>query len=241
MTNPQDLNITPPEETPKPPVETPKEDPNAKIMETLTSLSEQVTGVVEKVDGIQGKWDEFEQNQTPPADDKKDNPPEFQPKTWDDFPAKAKEVAQEVVTQTLQEREDAANEARRVAEETQTTIAQQIDDKTTELEKAGKLPVIKDPNDKNDPGRMARKELYGLAAKMDTLNLDQVADTLNTMHEQGIFYDYETNKYLRRSSKARQNSPVGSSNQSTGSTQGPDYATIHKAGSLTELARRAGI
>lgn len=220
------------------PVKTDAADSNKAVLEQISSLTETLSGLTESVEAIQGDIDGIK---NPPAALEK--PSTYQPKTWDDIPKTAKEIAE----QTYEEKETAKRDAedKRKTEEAagEKKIQEDINTQISSLEKSGSIPPIKDASNENDPGRSARRELFGLAADLGTTNLEKVAETMNNLNKQGIHYDFKSKKYLRSSTvNPGQDSPVGSSGFSSGAGQGtgPNYQTIHKAKSLSELARLAG-
>ena len=233
----QDPNDTTPAGT-EPAVIPPTVSPETqKILDTLNGINEQVQGLTASVEEIQAR------ETTPPAEPEPEpEPAKWTPKGWDDFPTLVETKAQEIVDRTLKEKEDAKVKTEKAQVDEQTRIDNDIDTNVSRLETEGKIPKIVKADDVNDPGRSFRRELYGLASKMETLNLDMVSETLNTMHKQGIHYDFKANKWLRSAApNPGQNVPVGSSNSSGGGVvEGPSYDTIHKSRSLSELARRAG-
>ena len=238
---PQDPNDTTPAVTePIAPVAPTVSPETQKILDTLNGINEQVQGLTATVGEIQAKAEEEAAAAVIPETEPE--PAKWTPKGWEDFPTLVETKAKEIVENTLKEREDAKVQTEQNQLNEQKRIDQDIDTNVSRLETEGKIPKIVKADDVNDPGRSFRRELYGLASKMETLNLDMVSETLNTMHKQGIHYDFKANKWLRASApNPGQNVPVGSSNSSGGGVvEGPGYDVIHKARSLSELARRAG-
>lgn len=229
---------TPPA-APTPPALSPE---STKILETLQGMNE-------TVQGIKSEWDDFKDNyQTPPAAAPApgtppaggEPAPTWKPKSWDDFPALAEQKASEAVQKVLDDAKAAKDQADKADQE----ISNEIDTQVASLEAKGKLPPVGNASDPNDPGRRARAELYGLASRMGTMNLEMVADTMTQLHSTGMHYDFKSNSWQRTNPKpAGQIAPVGSSQGSGGAmgSEGPSYDTIHKARSLSELARRAGM
>ena len=82
-----------------------------------------------------------------------------------------------------------------------------------------------------------------MAADLGTTNLAEISNNLSNLHAQGIHYDFKSKKYLRTGGvNPGQDSPIGSSGGSVGSdNSGPKYEIIHKAKSLSELKRLAGM
>ena len=223
--------------TPTPPVKEESTE-TKKIIEQITTLNETIGGLQTNIETIQADVDALATPATPEPDK-----PKYQPKSWDDIPKTAEDIAQQVYDRNEKARRDA--EAKRQEEETAAdkNVQKEINVQVEALEKAGTIPPIKDANNENDPGRMARREIFGLAADLGTTNLDKVAETLSNLNKQNIHYDFKSKKYLRTSGvNPGQGSPIGSSGASAGSSGGgPDYKMIHKAKSLSELKRMAGM
>ena len=236
---PQDRNDTTPvggaaPATPATPAEPAISTETQKILDTLKGLGDQVQGLAERVDEIELP--------PPPPPPTPEVPPKWTPQSWDDFPALAAKKAEEAVTKVITEREEEAEEAKIREQEEQRTIDKQIDVKVSELESKGKIPPVKNAEDQNDPGRVFRRQLYGLAANMDTLNLEAVTEEVIFRNAHGFQYDIKAGKWLRVNPvNPGQGAPVGSSNTGGAGAEGPSYETIHKARSLSELARRAGM
>lgn len=226
----------------KVPTETPKnepkapEDTSAKVMDMLTDINENLTGMQERIDDIEGKV-----TAPPTTTPEQKEEPAWKPNTWDDIPKVAEEKAKDIVEKAFKQREEQANEANEAKRKETEKIEGEINSQVEALEKANRLPAIKDESDPNDPGRAARRELFGFAAKMQTTDLQAAAEALENLHKSGIHYDFKTNKYLKNAENPGKYTPIGSSSRSSGSfNEGPDYNTIHKARSLSELARLAG-
>jgi hypothetical protein len=206
-----------------------------QILDSLKAVQEQVTGLSERVDEFPPVAPEI------PLE--VETKPKWQPNSWDEFPDLVDKRAKEIVEETLAAKEQAIVDEKASVAAGQQEIDKDIDAKVAVLETQGRIPPVKDANNPDDVGRVFRRELYGLAAKMETLNLEEVTNQLSTMHQQGLHYDFKANKWLRVSAvNPGQNVPVGSSSSAgAGSPDSPSYETIHKARSLSELARRAGM
>ncbi|MEM3170004.1 MAG: hypothetical protein QW838_04450 [Candidatus Nitrosotenuis sp.] len=234
-----------------------------KVVDILQELATSVADMKNQIQDIQSAvessassdLEEPEESKEPEADaEPAEGSYKWTPQSWDDFPKlvddKAKKIAAEVVREEINKIQEEAQRAEQETIEASQKVDQEIDAIANKLEKEGKLPPITDPDDKNDPGRLFRKEFYGLAARMGIANLPleeamrQAAETVALLNQQGIHYDPDANKWLRSETKptASQTAPVGSSSATTGaSSGGPDYEVIKRARSLSELARRAGM
>ena len=137
----------------------------------------------------------------------------------------------------------AGQQAQQEAEKAQAQTNKEFDDMESALQSEGHLPSIINSNDRNDPGRVARRELYGYAAKLGTTDLRAVATgPLAQFHQQGKMYDPISDSMLDYSQpQPGASAPIGSSTATTGfQTNTPSYADIHKARSFDELRARAG-
>ena len=213
---PTDQN--PPVEEPKEP-ETPAFDPQAFKAELMNEITDLMKPQKEE-----------------PAEEE-----HFQPDTWDDVLNKQKEIAEETLEEKETKRVQESQERERQQRVARETIDKEFDKQIKEAEEAGNLTPIKDPKDENDPGRQARKELFGLAIKFGTTNLSGVAEELKIMHEQGLAFDPKANKTIRvKPSGFGRMAPVGSSSTTTGTapTVGLSYDELHKS-SLDALIERS--
>lgn len=184
-----------PEETT--PVETPETE-NPTIEETTpapTDFSEQFTKLSEELNSIK---ETLNNRPEVPAGDET-----FEPKTWDDVFSKVEQVAQNKydaieAERTRQIEEGKAAEAR---------INAEFDRQLGQLEKEGKLTKISDPNDDNDPGVKARKEIFNLGVTYRSTDLIKMAELRDKLRKEP------------EGAKA----PVGSSSQTTESQTQSTY------------------
>lgn len=157
----------------------------------------------------------------------------WKPEKWDDFTDHAKDVYKQMREQERSEEERIKTEAK--AEEDRINSA--FDGMVTELEKDGFLPAVEDATNADDPGRKARAELYGYAAKLGTLDLKAAGTQLAELHESGFSYDPRVGKLIRSNPKpAGADSPVGSSSRTTAPSR--KRVDIHSM-DWDELTRRA--
>lgn len=169
------------------------------------------------------------------------------PKTWDEIPKLVESKAQEIAQKTLEARDKQADaEAQRRAAEEQALEAD-IDKSLQLLEQSGYLPQVGNPNDYNDPGVAARRELLGAASHMGTPELDKVADTLTQLHRQNLLFDPQTKSYVSAEGRLAplpgKFAPVGNSSLSSPSQfNGPSARELRNMSmdDLTALAERRG-
>lgn len=220
----------------------PPEDPNAKLVETLNGLSEKLDGVTSRLDNLetqnaQGAEDEDTEDAAPTEG--------WKPETWDDIPEVAQQIAEDTVNQAFEERQVAAEEAKAQEAENQKQIDTYIDSQIKSLEDANVIPKVVNMQDENDPGRAARRELFGLAARLGTMDLSRTQEVIDVLHKTGQRYDPRANNgqgiFLRGSNTPLPgaSAPVASSSGSSGfSSQGPTYKDIHQSRSLDDIVRR---
>ena len=236
--------IVPPTNTP------PANDPNkdlSSIMEGLGKLSDMVTGITSRLDEVDETVEALKNNPPAPATPEPPKPEGWKPKTWDEFPAKAEEVAETVVERKLKEKEEAAikDQEDRVkqAEALKTQIDEDFDRQFEALEKGGAIPEVKDVKDPNDPGKTVRKELFALGIKYNSPDLVAMAQLRDEWTSNGYTLDLDIkdpgkSKWIKSNpSPFGANVPVGSSSRSAPSKTGPTYKEIHGL-SMDEMIRR---
>lgn len=218
--------VTPPA---TPPVPNPIEDKMNEMFSKLeSSFEEKFASINEKLDGA---------NPPPP-------PPATQedgwtPSTWDDIPKLVDEKATALFDKKLAEREAAEQAAVKAREDKDKAINEQFDKVLTELETAGKIPKVTNESDPADPGKQARKELYGIGVRFGTPDLKAAMDIKEALAQAGQAFDPTTQKIIKvNPAPMGANAPVGSSsNSGANNSGGPDYKTIHSL-SMDQLARK---
>lgn len=172
-----------PEVTPEPTTEETPPTPEAPdFNEQFAKLSEELSSIKETLNTKQ-------ETQLPPSDET------FDPKDWKDVFSKVEEVAAQKY-QAIEADKQAQAEAARADE---VRINAEFDRQLTQLEKDGKLTKIGDPNDDNDPGVKARKEIFNLGVTYKSVDLIKMADLRDKLRKEP------------EGAKA----PVGSSSQTT--------------------------
>jgi multidrug efflux pump subunit AcrA (membrane-fusion protein) len=173
--------------------------------------------------------------------------PDYVPKTWEQVRQDAANDAyQRMDTERKQrEQQQTAEAQRQVNEEAQ--MEAEIDRALQALEQNGYLPPVYNPNDFNDPGVAARRELLGAASHMGTPELDKVADTLTQMHRSNMLFDTQTKTYISAEGSLAplpgKNAPVGNSSTSSPSRfNGPTTRELRNASmdDLISLAEQRG-
>ena len=75
---------------------------NKAILDSIVTLNETIAGLQENIETIQGDVESIKtsEEEIPPVET-----PKFVPKTWDDIPAKAAEIAEEIYANKERERQ----------------------------------------------------------------------------------------------------------------------------------------
>lgn len=128
-------------------------------------------------------------------------PAPWEPQSWGDVETRIQAEAQRLVQQGLTTAQAQVAAQVDEAEKQRVAADQFLDGQVASLEKSGLLPAVVNQNDSNDPGRLARQELYSYALALGTDNLAAVAPTLAAHHASGYFYDRNQNKLIRRGSQ----------------------------------------
>jgi len=226
---------TPPKEEPNEEMETLKESVNT-IGENLQSLTEQMQAIDEKLTVQEPETPAPVADEEPPY-----SGPSGQPVDWKEVRQKAREDAEKITDEKLAEKEKEVEKSRTEEEKARKTINDDFDKQVAEMEKDGLVSAIKDEDDFDDPGRTERRELYGYAAKLGTLRLKEVGETLKREHEHGFAFDNKSGKFIRTKTSGHGKSvPVGSSSaRGGGGVKTPiDYKTLHGA-SMDSLIERS--
>lgn len=222
------------EENPTPEVkpEDNKQDSDAlnKLTETLDSFGSRLDDFSTKIEEIDSKTDPnniaksiFKTQET---DEGGFVPKDWVPSTdkgWNDVFAKAAEIADTKAGEKLEKYLTEQKQIQDQSKAEEARIDQYLDTQIDQLVKDGKIPAIKDEADPNDPGRVARKELYNLGVEYESTNLAKMADLRDK---------------LNGKSPAGADAPVGSSTKTTTSNNKstPDYKYIHES-SMDKMIR----
>ena len=168
---------------------------------------------------------------------------QMQPRGWADVEKFVNEKINQGVQQGIEGFQAGLQQQNTQEQAAQARVDKELDDAVDSLESKGLIPPVQNPNDRNDAGRAARRELYGAAAKLGTTNLEQVYNlTLAPLHAQGKMYDPVTDSLLDYPTQPGAAAPIGSSTATTGQQSNlPSYKDIHAARSFTELRERAGL
>jgi hypothetical protein len=172
----------------------------------------------------------------------------YQPKSYEQI----RQDAANDAYQRMKKEQDEAQAQREREQQLQTQeerdLDAQLEKDMAALERSGYLPPQSNPNDYNDPGVAARRELLSRAAYLETPALDKIADELTMAHRSNQMWNPE-----RKSWESAENSvhplpgkfaPVGNSSTSSPSSnfRGPTAAELRTMdmGSLAQLAEQRG-
>jgi len=202
------------------------------VMEALEALQGSIKGIDDRISNLEKP---VEPGAEPEKKEGEEKPEGWKPKTWDDIPAKSEEVAKKVY-----EEEEKKKEADQIeAEEKKKAFNEEFDRQLAEAETNGFIPAMKNAEDENDPGRVARREVVSMAVSMETLNLKNVSEMWKSLADQGIHFDVKSRKYIRSErTMDGKSAPVASSNTATGESKPQTkYDEIHNARDLHSLVR----
>lgn len=241
---PEPLNV--------PPTNPPADDPNkglASILEGLTKLSDSVASITERLDSVDETVAGLKPAEpvTPEPAPGAPVEPKWKPKSWDEFPTKAEEIADAVVERKLKEKDEAAIKANEDKEKEALLLKAQIDtdfDNQFEvLEKNKVIPPVKDVNSADDEGKRVRKELFALGIKYNSPDLVAMAQLREEWVGNGYTLDLniekpEQSKWIKSNPRPfGAGAPVGSSSAAGKSGTQPTYKEIHGL-SMDEMIRR---
>lgn len=123
------------------------------------------------------------------------------PRSWEEM-RKANETlatqkAQEIVTQTMQQQQVQQQQQQQAEQQAN----QAIDQSFNRLRLSGALPPVQNPNDPNDAGKQAERELLGYTLAMggkSATDMEYSATSLLQRHQQGQFYDVKSGQMIQR-------------------------------------------
>lgn len=178
--------------------------------------------------------------QNPQGDDWPDRP-----QTWGGLRQYMHQAAQEIASAQIQQwQADQAQAAQNAAAIT-SAENQRYDMAEAQLQQIGLLPAVTNPGDPNDPGRLAKRELYGYTIAMGGQgpeNLMPAATALKALHDSGVYFDVQQNKLIRRGSQsAAAQAPIAGGAPVTGGPgqggpAGPTQAQLGQGlGALAEI------
>jgi multidrug efflux pump subunit AcrA (membrane-fusion protein) len=230
-----------------------KEDLNKSFEEKLTAQQTQFEEKLKPVNDIQATLEQARKNQAEAQERQRQaeaakGQQGWKPSTWDDIPALVDKRAGEIAQKTLEARDQAIQQREQKRLDEEAELERQLDNSLIQLERSGYLPPVGNPNDYNDPGVAARRELMSAAEHMSTMELDKVADTLSELHRNNMVFDSSTKRYISAEDSLTplpgKYAPVGNSSVSAPSTSfaGPTAAELRGSSmdDLIALAERRG-
>lgn len=220
-----------------PPVTPPATSETTAITELLGKLNESVQNLDDRLNGIEEQVQAVANPPLPPAPIEPE--PEWKPKTWDEFPKLAEEVAKKTFQQIEDEKIKRDNDLVAQQKVLQEQIDADFDEQLTKLEKEGAIPPVGKMDDPNDAGKLARKELFAIGIKYGTPDLVAIAAMRNDQMAAGYTFNIEEKKWIKSNpSPFGAGAPVGSSSKTASVVGKPTYAEIHGL-SMDEMVRRA--
>lgn len=228
--------VNPPADPAKTPEPTMAEIVAAEMSKLIDPINQRFDDFGRQIEEIKGAAP----TQEPAKAEPKQN---WQPKTWDDFPALVEQMGREAAEKVLAERDAAVKASTDQAAATQKEIDDNLDSQIGDLEKSGKLPKIADAQDPNDPGKEARRELFGFAYHLGTPDLVKAQGVLDNLHAAGNKFDHRAGQIIQGAkSNPGRTAPVGSSSAAAGNAnpQNPSYKDIAGMRSLDDIVSRFG-
>lgn len=223
---------TAPTNTPISPAPTNQPDLSG-IKSTIDTLNSTLNEITERMDTIEDQVANPPAPTPPPAKE-----PTWEPKSWADVPKKSEEIAKQVVEDALKAKEEATEAERQAQEAKKKVIDQEFENQIKELEDSGKIPKVAKPDDENDAGRQARREIYGLGVHYDSPNLKKMAELRDNFTKAGYKYDPKADKLIRvgTSPTYTVEAPVSGGGKAISKEGKPEYKTIH-ASSMDAMLR----
>lgn len=158
---------------------------------------------------------------TVPAGQGQPQQSDWNPQNWADVDARIEARAQELFRNGLTEIQ---SQQQAQAEAEQQALAQAdaaIDQSLNQLRQTGYLPPVANPNDRDDAGKIAERELIAYTIAQGTDNLLATAPVLHALHQSGYYYDAGQNKLVRKGSQtAAAQAPIAGATPSVTPAQG---------------------
>lgn len=163
------------------------------------------------------------QNQPQGGDDWPDRP-----KTWGGLKQAIQTEAQKIAQEHIKTYQDQQTTAAQQQEQAMQAANQQIDSALGNLRNGGFLPIVANPTDPNDVGKIAERELIAYAVStggQDAQSLLRAAPTLKALHDSGVYFDFTRNTLVRRGSQsAAAGAPIAGASPSFGNAGGGQQA-----------------
>jgi hypothetical protein len=205
-------------------------------MEQLNTLSAGIEGINSQIEELKNSQPIEPVAQVDPNNDPDNAPPESWKSLRQEIRTEAEQKAEEKLLAKEQEQENRRKAETEAEKEWDTKFEQEAQ----EAIKQGFIPEVKNADDKNDPGNVARRDLFGYAHYMEQTDLLKVADTVKMYNDQGKHFDFDSGKWIQSEYRAYGKTvPVGSSSSRvTSPNQGITYKELHGT-SMDMLLRKA--
>lgn len=184
-----------------------------------------------RLDSFQTKFDDFKVPEAPSFTPQTESyvPKGWAPSTeggWNDvyaqFEKQSKETAATAASTAVNAYKDEVATQQQERQTEEDKINRTFDDQLVELEKAGRIPKVENPEDDKDKGLVARKELFQYGVDFESPNLVKMAnlrDKIKAVPPKG------------------ESAPVGSSARTTEVTPSVDYGKDIKGKSMDEMVQ----
>lgn len=126
------------------------------------------------------------------------------PRTWAELQQSIEKMAGERAESLITEQQQQAQQQQQQSAQLQVQANQNLDAVEGQLQQMGMLPAITNQSDPQDPGRIARQELYAYALAMgasEPQQLGPAASSLYVMHQNGQYFDRNRNAIVARPSQ----------------------------------------
>jgi hypothetical protein len=127
------------------------------------------------------------------------------PRTWQEMQQSMEKMAETKAQALIQGMADQQQQQAQQQAQLQAQANQNLDMVESQLTQMGMLPAVANPADPNDPGKLARQELYAYAMAMgatEPQHMAPAAMTLYTLHQNGQYFDRTKNSIVTRNSAA---------------------------------------
>ncbi len=193
-------------------------------------------GLIQTVQGLQ------QAQQQPPAAPQPGDDWADRPTSWGGLKqaitTEAERIAQAKIDKMVADQQAAAQQSAQIQQQADAAI----DGAFNQLRQTGFMPAVANPNDQNDPGKLAERELLGYALSMGAQapeHLLTAAPALKAHHDAGYYFDYTQKKLVRRGSQtAAAQAPIAGASPSItggGTVTGPTQAQLANL-SLDQMA-----
>lgn len=197
-----------PMQPPTPP-QPPAFDPNQPRTEyplALPQLQPPANPASDQIAALQKQIEDLQQSMVQPPQQGQPWDETHRPKNWEEMYKWMSDAADQKANEKIQQMTAEQQQAQQQQQQLQATTEQQLNFMEAQLVQTGLLPQVANPNDRNDPGMAARRELYGYMLSMSggdpqIQQLGPAAATLQALHDSGRYFDVEQKKIVQRNSQ----------------------------------------